>query len=207
MKKSIKLTLISLFLSSMAIAQVTDSIQQYGRGIAVDFKESTTAGATITSEQISHRTSIDPSNSLPGLASGLYVMQNPGTSWDNAATLYIRGLASTNGQTPLILVDGFERSISELTVQEIESVTVLKDAVGVALYGIRGGNGVIYIKTKRGVVGKPTINFNYEFNFGTPTRLPEFVDGYTYAQAINEGLGNDGLDPRYNQQELEGFRN
>ena len=95
MKKSIKLTLISLFLSSMAIAQVTDSIQQYGRGIAVDFKESTTAGATITSEQISHRTSIDPSNSLPGLASGLYVMQNPGTSWDNAATLYIRGLAST----------------------------------------------------------------------------------------------------------------
>lgn len=207
MKRSIKLTLISLFLSSMAAAQVTDSIQQYGRGIAVDWKESTTAGATITSEQISHRTSIDPSNSLSGLASGFYVMQNPGTAWDNAASFYIRGLATINGQTPLILVDGFERSISELTVQEIESVTVLKDAVGTALYGIRGGNGVVYIKTKRGYANKPVINLNYEFNFGTPIREPEFVDGYTYAQAINEGLRNDQLSPRYNQQELDAFKN
>lgn len=207
MKKSIKLITICLFVFSMANAQVTDSIQQYGRGIAVDWKESTTAGAIISADQLSHKTSIDPSNSLYGLASGLYVLQNGGSAWEDAATLYIRGLGTTNGRTPLILVDGFERSLSELTVQEIESITVLKDAVGTALYGIRGGNGVIYVKTKRGNIGKPVINFNYEFNFGTPNRLPEFVDGYTYAQAINEGLTNDGLSPRYSQQELDAFRN
>ena len=91
-------------------------------------------------------------------------------------------------------------------MQEIESVVVLKDAVALALYGIRGANGVVYVTTKRGKTGKPVINFNYEFNMGTPVRLPEMVDGYTYAQALNEGLKNDHLSPRYTQRELDAFR-
>lgn len=174
--------------------------------MAFDRKEATTAGGTVTSETLSHKTSINAQNSLYGLIPGLYTLQNANTAWGDGATMYIRGLGTTNSRSPLIIIDGFERNIDDITVQEIEAVTVLKDAAALALYGVRGGNGVIYIKTKRGVVGKPLINFNYEFNMGTPNRLPELVDGYTYAKALNEGLSNDGLSPRYDQRELDAFR-
>ena len=206
MNKAIKLVMTGLLVSVNMLAQETDSIQQYGRGISVDWKESTTAGGMVTAGQLSHKTSVNPSNSLFGSIPGLYVLQNAGSSWADGATMYIRGLGTTNSKSPLILVDGFVRSISDLTVQEIESVVVLKDAVALALYGIRGANGVVYVTTKRGKTGKPVINFNYEFNMGTPVRLPEMVDGYTYAQALNEGLKNDHLSPRYTQRELDAFR-
>lgn len=207
MNKSIKLiAVVCLMSSSLATAQVADSIQQYRRGMAFDRKESTTAGGTVSSGTLSHKTSINASNSLYGLIPGLYTLQNANTAWGDAATMYVRGIGTASSRTPLIIIDGFERSIEDITVQEIESVTVLKDAAALALYGVRGGNGVVYIQTKRGTVGKPVINFNYEFNMGTPSRLPQFVDGYTYAQALNEGLSNDGLSPRYKQYELDAFR-
>lgn len=207
MEKSMKLLIAGLLFSSVSVAQVTDSIQQYGRGISFNQKESTTAGAIVTSDVLGHRTSTLPSNSLFGLIPGLQVLQNAGNAWDNGATLYVRGVGTTNSKSPLILIDSFERDINGLSVQDIESVTVLKDAVALSLYGVRGANGVVYIKTKRGIVGKPEITFDYEFKMGTPTYKPKFVDGYTYAQALNEGLKNDGLSARYNQRELDAFKN
>ena len=141
MNKAIKLVMTGLLVSANMLAQETDSIQQYGRGISVDWKESTTAGGMVTAGQLSHKTSVNPSNSLFGSVPGLYVLQNAGSSWADGATMYVRGLGTTNSKSPLILVDGFVRSISDLTVQEIESVVVLKDAVALALYGIRGANG------------------------------------------------------------------
>lgn len=207
MEKSMKLLIAGLLFSSVSVAQVTDSIQQYGRGISFNQKESTTAGAIITSDVLGHRTSTLPSNSLFGLIPGLQVLQNAGIAWDNGATLYVRGVGTTNSKSPLILIDGFERDINGLSVQDIESVTVLKDAVALSLYGVRGANGVVYIKTKRGFAGKPEITFDYEFKMGTPTYKPKFVDGYTYAQALNEGLKNDGLSARYNHRELDAFKN
>ena len=84
---------------------------------------------------------------------------------------------------------------------------MLKDAVATALYGIRGANGVVLVKTKRGTMGAPRINFSYEFNMATPKYLPDFVDGYTYANALNEAMKNDGLDPRYSSAELDAFKN
>lgn len=206
MEKSMKLFIAGLMLSSVSVAQVTNSKQQYGRGISFDQKESTTAGAVVTSDVLGHRTSTLPSNSLFGLIPGLQVLQNSGNVWDDGATLYIRGVGTTNSKSPLILIDGFERDINALSIHDIESITVLKDAVALSLYGIRGANGVIYIKTKRGFLGQPEITFDYEFKMGTPTYKPEFVDGYTYAQAMNEGLKNDGLSPRYSQRELDAFR-
>lgn len=207
MEKSIKLLIAGLLVSSISAAQVTDSIQQYGRGISYQLKESTTAGAVVTSEALEHRTSTVSSNALFGLIPGLQVLQQPGNEWENGAKLLVRGVGTSNSTEPLILVDGFERSIENLAVRDIESVTVLKDAASLALYGVRGANGVIYIKTKRGHLGKPVITFDYEFKMGTPTYKPKFVDGYTYAQAVNEGMQNDGLAPRYSQRELEAFQN
>ena len=97
--------------------------------------------------------------------------------------------------------------ISSINPDDIESMSVLKGPAASALYGSRASHGVILITTKRGHVGKPVITFDYEFKMGTPHRLPEFVDGYTYAQAMNEGLRNDGTTtPRYSQRELDAFR-
>ena len=124
---------------------------------------------------------------------GLQVLQNSGNAWDDAATLRVRGYGTSSSTTPLVLVDGFERSLDQISADEIESVTVLKDAASTALYGMKGANGVILVKTKRGRMGKPEINFSYQFNMATPQRLPEFVDGYTYAKALNEGLTNDWI--------------
>lgn len=207
MEKSIKLLIAGLLFTSVSAAQVADSIQQYGRGISFIKKEATIARGVATSEQLGHRTSTVASNALFGLIPGLQVLQNAGNEWENGATLYVRGVGTTAANSPLILIDGFERSIENLAVQDIESVTVLKDAPSLALYGIRGANGVVYIKTKRGNIGKPIITLDYEFKMGTPSRLPKFVDGYTYAQALNEGLRNDGLGPRYADRELDAFKN
>ena len=81
MNKAIKLVMTGLLVSANMLAQETDSIQQYGRGISVDWKESTTAGGMVTAGQLSHKTSVNPSNSLFGSVPGLYVLQNAGSSW------------------------------------------------------------------------------------------------------------------------------
>lgn len=180
---------------------------ELGRTITYDAQEMTGAVSVALNDALSHKNSIKPSNQLFGAIPGLQVLQNAGTVWENGATMYIRGLGTTNSKTPLILVDGFERSIDELSSEEIESVNVLKDAVATALYGIRGANGVVLVKTKRGAMGAPRINFSYEFNMATPKYLPDFVDGSTYANALNEAMRNDGLDPRYSSAELDAFKN
>lgn len=215
MKKSIKLLVACvLCLPTALVAQQQDSVParkskmaiEYGRGISFPLKESTTATAVAGEEALSHRKSINNSNLLYGLIPGLQVLQDAGNSWDDTATMKIRGWGTISSTNPLVLVDGFERSLDQISADEIETVTILKDAASTALYGIRGANGVILVKTKRGAVGKPEINFSYQFNVATPQRLPELVDGYTYAKALNEGLTNDGLSKRYSDRELEAFR-
>ena len=204
MGKSVKIIIIGLLYCYNIAAQATDSIQQYGRGISFSKNEAITAVGMASSESLSHSTKTNVSNALFGLIPGLQVLQNGGNEWDNSATLYIRGIGTLSEKNPMVLIDGYERSIDNLAVQDIESVSVLKDAASLSLYGIRGANGVVFITTKRGNIGKPVISFDYEFKIGTPHRLPQFVDGYTYAQAINEALRNDGiLTPRYNKRELE----
>lgn len=215
MRKSIMLLAACTLFSSGLLAQMNDSISatqkkkmgtEYGRGIAFGLKESTTATAVATAEELSHKSSINTSNILYGLIPGLEVLQNASNAWSDGASLVVRGIGTLNSNTPLIIVDGIERPLNTLSCEEIESVTVLKDAASTALYGIRGANGVVYVKTKRGNISAPVINLSYEFNMGTPNRLPKFVDGYTYAQGLNEALSNDGLTPRYSTQELNAFR-
>lgn len=213
MEKKIKF-LIACLLGIQFVAAQEDSLAiqktktkiEYGRGIIVNPQESTAAVSSADEKALSHKKSINASNMLFGLIPGLQVLQNAGNAWNDNATLYVRGLGTLNSQNPLILVDGFERDINQLTSDEIESVSVLKDAVGAALYGMKGGNGVILIKTRRGAEGAPQVNFSYQFNVATPNRLPEFVDGYTYANALNEGLTNDEQAPRYNSAELNAFK-
>ena len=214
MNKKINIILASVLCSFNLMAQVdTLTIHKdkvvidYGRNITHDAREVTGAVSTATSDKLSHKNSINATNQLFGMLPGLQVLQNTGAVWEDGATLYVRGMGTLNSKSPLVLVDGFERSLKELSSEEIESVSVLKDAVATSLYGIRGANGVILVKTKRGSLTSPQISFSYEFNMATPKRLPDFVDGYTYASALNEAMKNDGLMPRYSVAELDAFKN
>ena len=214
MKNNIRLLILAACGTSPVLAQTPDSLSsamisnetEYGRGILYSQKESSAAVSTTNPDDLKHKTSINPSNLLYGLIPGLQVLQNAGNAWDDGATLHVRGIGTSNSSAPLVLVDGFERPLDNLSSSDIESVTVLKDAVSTALYGIKGANGVILVKTKRGTDSTPEIGFSYQFNMGTPKDLPLFVNAYTHAHALNEGLTNDGSSPRYSNAELRAFR-
>lgn len=143
----------------------------------------------------------DIKKALYGKIRGLHVKQGSGSSANNEASLMLYG------KTPLILVDGFVRSsLSNLTAQEIESISVLTDAASTALYGVRGANGVVLVNTKKGTEGPIKVTANYQFGFNNAYRAPDFADSYLYANSLNQALVNDGLSPRYNEYELEAFR-
>lgn len=160
----------------------------------------TQAVSAIQFETLSRKASTALGNALYGELAGLQMKQNVG--WEASAGWSIRGLGS-----PLFLVDGYARGISWLSMNEIESVNVLKDGAATALYGSRGANGVVMITTKRGVYESFDIDVNYRHGFDIPVNRPEMADAYTYARSVNEALKYDGLTPKYGKTALEAFRN
>lgn len=126
--------------------------------------------------------------------------------------MYVRGRQTLNGNDGiLVVIDGLERdygyqALNYISPEEVESVTVLRDAAAVALYGYKGVNGVINIVTKRGKYNSREISFSYDHAFNRQARKPELADAYTYGSALNEALMNDGRAVRYSQEELEAFR-
>ncbi|TKG89217.1 SusC/RagA family TonB-linked outer membrane protein [Puteibacter caeruleilacunae] len=141
------------------------------------------------------------SNALFGQLLGLTVLQRSGTVADNQARLNFRGQGM-----PLIIVDGFERKLNDLSVEEIESVTLLKDAASQAIYGMRASNGVVLISTKKGKYNTMEIDFKYEHGIKFAKSTIPMVDAYNYALAMNEALTNDKLTPLYNNYQLNAFK-
>ncbi len=170
--------------------------------------ESTGAVSVIPTDHLNRRSAKNIGNSILGEGSGLISLQGPGTYANQNPTFYIRGLQTLNGNnTPLMIVDGVERDINLISPEEVESVSILKDAVATALYGYKGINGVVVVTTKRGKYNSKEITFTYDHVFNSIAHRPKMVDGYTYALAINEARANDGLSPRYNANELGAFQN
>ena len=170
--------------------------------------ESTAAVSTTYNEEFNKRSSRNISNSLYGYGLGLTTLQNAASTGLMAdPTFYVRGLQSLSSSTPLVLVDGLERDMSLVSPEEVESVSILKDAAAVALYGYKGVNGAILITTKRGKYKTKEITFTYDHIINTQSRRPEFVDAATYASAVNEARGYEGLGARYTPEEVDAFRN
>ena len=170
--------------------------------------ESTAAVSTTYNEEFNKRSSRNISNSLYGYGLGLTTLQNAASTGLMAdPTFYVRGLQSLSSSTPLVLVDGLERDMSLVSPEEVESVSILKDAAAVALYGYKGVNGAILITTKRGKYKTKEITFTYDHIINTQSRRPEFVDAATYASAVNEARGYEGLGARYTLEEVDAFRN
>lgn len=177
-----------------------------GANKTVSRKESTASVSTVYNEEFNKRGSKNIGNSLFGQGLGLTALQNAGNYAAYNPTFYIRGLQSLSSSSPLILVDGLERDIDLVSPEEVESVSILKDAAAVALYGYKGINGAILVTTKRGKYNTKEINFTYDHVSNWQTNRPEFVDAYTYANAMNEARGNDGLGARYLVDEVEAFK-
>ncbi|HJW17717.1 MAG TPA: TonB-dependent receptor plug domain-containing protein, partial [Flavisolibacter sp.] len=137
---------------------------------------------------------------LAGRLAGLVSVQRTGEPGHDDADIWIRGIATMNNSRPLILVDGIERSLSNLNYEDIASLSILKDASATAVYGVRGANGVVLITTKRGKPGKPEFSFDYMQSVTTFTKMPKMADGKTYMEMANEALVTRGDAPKYSDE-------
>ena len=146
-------------------------------------------------------------NILSGQVTGISTVQYSGEPGADAADIYVRGIATYTGSSaPLIQVDGVERDMSQIDPNEIESITVLKDASATAVFGVRGTNGVILITTKRGAEGKAKISFSTSLGVNVRTKDLDFANSYQYADYYNMMLVNDGGKPAFSDEQLVTFR-
>lgn len=160
----------------------------------------------IDTEELNQSSVANLTNALVGRLPGLIATQRSGQPGASASTLLIRGISTTGNSSPLVVVDGVQRDFSQLNPNEIESITILKDASAAAIYGVRGANGVILVTTKRGTSGKPTITYSSEFTSQKPTRLPKYLDSYNYAVLFNEAKRNEGKTELFSQDDLDKFK-
>ncbi len=214
-KNIFRYTLLGLCSAPMVVtAQVTLSdkaSQKVDLGYGVEQSEflTTAAATTITAEELRRTSAISLADALYGKVLGLNAFQNTGFKGeeDRGATFNIRGVQTTGERDILILVDGVERPIDRLTVEEVESVTVLKDAAAVALYGHEAVNGVLLVKTKHGNKDE-----KYNFKVGVSHKIQfnpqtaDMVSAYDYANALNRARQNDGAAVAYSDAELQKFR-
>ncbi|MBR4817280.1 MAG: SusC/RagA family TonB-linked outer membrane protein, partial [Bacteroidales bacterium] len=132
-------------------------------------------------------------NALQGNLPGVSAVQASGMPGADEPVIRIRGVGSLNSAEPLVLVDGVERSFSQLDANEIESISVLKDASATAVFGVRGANGVILVTTKRGTAGKASVTASASAAVQTISKFVEFADSYTYGQMWNYTAITDAL--------------
>jgi len=132
-------------------------------------------------------------NNLQGMLPGMVILMQDATPGEESKsiTMQIRAGASMGNNTPLILVDGVERSFSNIDPNEIASISILKDASATAVYGVKGANGVVIVNTKRGREGTLELDFSTETSLKTATRLPEYMNSYETALLRNEAYSND----------------
>lgn len=147
-------------------------------------------------------------NILFGKIPGLFVQQTSGEPGSDAPTFLIRGKHTfTGSNSPLVLVDGYPRDLNTLTVDEVESISVLKDAAATALYGMDGANGIILVTTKRGKAGKTSVKFNAEFGLSSPVSLPSFHNSYDYVRFYRMAEENDGKTVfTYSDEDIMNYR-
>lgn len=147
------------------------------------------------------------SNSLAGQVTGIIAVQRSGEPGYDDSDFWIRGINTFGANAnPLVLIDGIERSMSNISPEEIESFSVLKDATATAVYGVRGANGVILIQTKKGKVGKARITLKADYGISNPTQLPKFLDAVKYMQISNEAMKLSGFAPIYSEEAIEKTR-
>lgn len=189
-------------------------------------KESVSASVfTISGEELLESRSSNLFIALQGRLPGLRITQSSGEPGNESFSKQIRGFDSPNSSSVMFLVDGVERDPSGVDFHDIESVTVMRDAAATAMFGMRASGGALLIKTKTGFNGKSKINVSFDYSMQSPTRVPDIVSAYDYANMYNQRVANDtlyadaqsiasggvGLDQSstvfYTQYELDRYKN
>jgi TonB-linked SusC/RagA family outer membrane protein len=161
----------------------------------------TSAVSTVDPEALRKMPVATVSNGLEGLAAGLFVRQGSGEPGFSSSSFEVRNFGNA-----LVIVDGSPGNIDELDPNEIENISVLKDAAAASVYGVQGGNGVVLVTTRKGSLTKPKLNYSNQFTFTSFTSYPDFLNSVQRATVMNEGLKNAGLDPFYSEDEIEAYR-
>lgn len=163
---------------------------------------------TVKPEMLQRNQTANISNALAGFVPGVIGVQRSGEPGYDSSDFWIRGINTFGANSnPLIVIDGIERDLDQLTPEEIESFSVLKDASATAIYGVRGANGAIVIKTKRGSIGKAKVTIKADFGVSAPLKIAEFVDGAKHMEVINEAAKLSGLSTLpYSQLQIDNTR-
>ena len=198
---------VSVTMSESSVALDEVAVVAYG----VQKKETLTGAiASVSTDDLIQSPNASVANALAGKITGLSSVQTSGQPGAEDPKLFVRGIGSLteSGASPLVLVDGVERSFFQMDPNEIETLTVLKDASATAVFGVRGANGVILVTTRRGKEGKAKISVNSSVGVQMVTRTLEMADSYTYATMYNELQKNDGRTENFefNDYALERFR-
>ena len=180
-----------------ASANVLDDVVVVGYGTQ---KKINLTGAVqnVTSDEILKRSVSNGANALQGIIPGLSAVQGSGAPGGDAASIKIRGLGSLNSSTsPLVLIDGVEGDMNRIDLNQVESISVLKDAASASIYGSRASNGVILVTTKRGAEGRVKVTFNGYVGWNKPTSLPKAVDAIGLMEAVDQANINNDQQPIY----------
>lgn len=159
------------------------------------------AVSTIDEKTLKKQPVANVSNALEGLASGLFVTQSSGEPGFSNSSFEVRNFGAA-----LVIIDGAPGDLNQLDPNEIDSISVLKDAAAAAVYGVQGGNGVVLITTKKGKIGKPKLSYSNQFTFTAFTSYPKYLSSSQRGEVLNEGLRNSGQSPFYSEEQLELYR-
>ena len=208
------LTLLAgVALPAMAQRDIADSVAYKDQTVDIGAnrlftrEQSTAAVSVITNKDVNKRGARNIGNNILGQGSGLVSLDGSGLFHAQNPTFYIRGLQTSSGSTPLILVDGVERAIENVVAEDVESVQILKDAAATAIYGYKGANGVILVTTKHGQYNTKSFTFSYDHVFSFLTNKPVMADAATYASAVNEAYRNQGGNAVYSDAVINAYKN
>ena len=177
-------------------------------GYGTQKKESVVGAiSSIDSKELLKSSSPNISQAIAGKLPGVITSQVSGAPGSDDVNIYIRGQASFAGDNqPLVLVDGVERAFSQIAPDDIESISVLKDASATAVYGVRGANGVILVTTKRGIEQKPVVSLTFNSQIQSPTRKIKYLNSYQSVTLLEEALSNDGLTSQYSDEDIAYYK-
>lgn len=195
---------VSMFADTQSLEEVV--VVAYGSQ-----KKLTITGAVsnVNSKELLKSPAASLGNALSGKLPGVQSVQYSGMPGGDDPVIRVRGVGSLNNAEPLVLVDGVERSFSQLDPNEVQDISILKDASATAVYGVRGANGVILVTTKRGEEGKASISVSSSAGYQQVTSFLEMTNSYTYANAYNNAQIGDGINPdavRYSKTAIQHFK-
>ena len=173
-------------------------------GYAVQKKVNLTGSvSTVQGQDLEFRPVADATQSLQGLVPGLLVSNNSGGLPGSSATLQLRGQGNLSGSgTPYVLVDGVELNLSDVNPNDIENISVLKDASAASIYGARAAYGVILVTTKKGEEGKMRVSYQGTVGWSSPTKLPEMANAVEFANYFNAACRNAGVNEQYREEKI-----